>query len=75
MRFSMLRVISVGVVRRNLYRTYQDAVTIIIQELTVPIVYILLWLEYNYHHALQLSKVPRGLISEKTYSQEHLTFL
>jgi len=27
----------------------------------------LLWLEYNYRHALELSKVPRLLISEKPF--------
>jgi len=27
-------------------------------KLTVPIIYILLWFEYNYHHALGLSKSP-----------------
>jgi len=32
----------------------------------VPIIYMLLWSEYNYRHALELSKVPRCLISEKT---------
>jgi len=24
------------------------------------------WSEYNYRHTLQLSKIPRGLISKKT---------
>jgi len=28
-------------------------------QLAVPIIYTLLWSEYNYRHALQLSKVPR----------------
>jgi len=27
--------------------------------MAVPIIYMLLWSKYNYHHALQLSKVPR----------------
>jgi len=33
------------------------------RQLTVPIIYILLWPEYNYYHALELSKVPRWLIT------------
>jgi len=28
-------------------------------QLAVPIIYVLLWSEYSYCHALQLSKVPR----------------
>jgi len=41
-------------------------------ELTVPIIYMLsiiymlLWSEYNYHHALEALKIPLWLISEKT---------
>jgi len=42
-----------------------------------PIIYMLLWSEYNYRYVLELSKVPLRLISEKTislYSQENLIF-
>jgi len=35
-------------------------------QLTVPIIYTLLWSEYNHRHALEIAKV---------YSQEHLTFI
>jgi len=35
-------------------------------QLTVPITCMLLWSEYNCHHALELLKVPRLLIGEKT---------
>jgi len=31
-----------------------------------PIIYMLLWSEYNYRYVLELSKVPLRLISEKT---------
>jgi len=30
-----------------------------VAQLVVPIIYMLLWSEYNYSHALELSKVPR----------------
>jgi len=30
----------------------------ITKQLAIPIIYTLLWCEYNYRHALQLSKVP-----------------
>jgi len=50
-------------------------------QLDVPIIYMLLWFEYNYRHALELSKVPRWrkpFFNDhricSLYSQEHLTF-
>jgi len=36
------------------------------ESLAVPIIYMLLRSEYNYGHSLELIKVPRWLISEKT---------
>jgi len=33
--------------------------------LAVPIIYMLLWSECNYHHALQLSKVPLDQLARK----------
>jgi len=48
------------------------------QELAVLIIYLLLWSEYDYRHALEYIKKRKPLFSWRRifslYSQQHLTF-